>query len=92
MWRKLHRAVVKGDPVDGYIGNMHHTSHCADILLQQDEVMATGETTVIFAKYPSCGEGTKTLGDESHHGWYRVENGIRVFSAPALPLGAHHHR
>lgn len=92
MWRKLHRAVLKGKPVDGYIGSMHHTAHCADILLQQDEMRAGGETTVIFAKYPSCGEGVEVLRDESHHGWYRVEDGIRVSSAPALPAGAHHHR
>lgn len=92
MWQKLHRAILKGGPVDGYIGNMQHTAHCADLLLRQDEMLASGDTTVIFVKYPSCGEGMEMLGDEEHSGWYRVENGRRVSSAPALAMGAHHHR
>lgn len=28
LWRKMHRAVMAGVPVDSYIGNYTHTEHC----------------------------------------------------------------
>lgn len=28
MWRKMHRAVLSATPLDGYIGDYHHTTHC----------------------------------------------------------------
>lgn len=27
-WRKMHRAMLQGTPVDSYIGNYSHTGHC----------------------------------------------------------------
>ena len=53
MLRKLHRAVVAGNPVDGYIGNYMHTKHCTELLLKE-ELKLESITTRIFVKYPSC--------------------------------------
>jgi hypothetical protein len=93
MWQKMHRALLHQRPMDGYIGNMHHTAHCADLLLSQADMRTTGKMTVVFAKYPSCGEDPRLMADENHHGWYRVENGTRVFTMPGGPPNdyGHHH-
>ncbi|KAE9376384.1 hypothetical protein N431DRAFT_311393, partial [Stipitochalara longipes BDJ] len=29
-WRKLHRSVISGRPIDTHIGEYEHTKHCAD--------------------------------------------------------------
>lgn len=53
MWRKLHRAANARAPIDGYIGNYHHTVHCGEMVLlrdtQEDEV-----DTMIKSKFPAC--------------------------------------
>ncbi|KIX03841.1 uncharacterized protein Z518_07394 [Rhinocladiella mackenziei CBS 650.93] len=33
MWRKMHRAVLKAAPIDGYIGEYNHTKHCEEVLV-----------------------------------------------------------
>ncbi|OKL57306.1 hypothetical protein UA08_07391 [Talaromyces atroroseus] len=82
MWAKLHRAVLYGYPIDGYIGNIHHTAHCSDLLLRQDDFRASGKTTMIFTKYPSCGEDVGAMAAEGHSGWYRMQNGSRNYEVP----------
>ncbi|KAL9625644.1 MAG: hypothetical protein Q9160_000357 [Pyrenula sp. 1 TL-2023] len=34
MWRKLHRAILSGRPIDSYIGGMGHTGHCERMLME----------------------------------------------------------
>lgn len=53
MWRKMHRAVLEGRPLDSYILDMHHTQHCERTLLRTDideEVLHTA----ISMKWPIC--------------------------------------
>jgi hypothetical protein len=58
MWRKLHRAILgRGGKaaVDSYIGEMKHTRHCADMLLNyRDEPLDTFDTFIVV-KFPHCG-------------------------------------
>lgn len=56
MWKKLHRAVARGGPVDGYIANYNHTLHCERMLLMEgdDDAGAGALNTRIFRKFPSC--------------------------------------
>ncbi len=73
MWRKLHRAVLNGNVVDGYIGSYEHTVHCGSLLL--DERGAEGPfsgraTVLITAKYPACSRDK----DGMRAGWYRTVN------------------
>lgn len=82
MWTKMHRAVLHGYPIDGYIGNIHHTAHCSDLLLRQADFRASGKTTMIFTKYPSCGEDISVMGTKGYSGWYRMQNGSRKYEVP----------
>ncbi|KAJ5113800.1 hypothetical protein N7456_002334 [Penicillium angulare] len=93
MWMKMHRAVLHRCPVDGYIGNIHHTTHCSDLLLRQDDFRASGKTTMIFTKYPSCGEDVSAMAVEGHLGWYRMQNGSRKYEVPGgkAAIVEHHH-
>jgi hypothetical protein len=54
MIRKLHRALMAGRPLDGYINNYAHTVHCTDVMLDR-ETDLDYIWTKIYAKYPSCG-------------------------------------
>lgn len=74
MWRKMHRAVQRGLPLDGYIGSMGHTEHCEEMLVHQAPLNSTN--AIIVSKYVKCpvGRGTE-MGDD---GWYRVVGGSRV--------------
>jgi hypothetical protein len=55
MWRKLHRAIARGGPIDGYIGNYHHTIHCRSMLVDEHRLYDLEElNTVIMVKYPEC--------------------------------------
>lgn len=54
MWSKLHRAIIQGNPIDGYIGNYNHTLHCQEMLLD-DDTPDDAIMTIIKTKYPSCG-------------------------------------
>jgi hypothetical protein len=53
MWRKMHRAIKNGAPIDSYIGNYNHTMHCGmEILSESTPFNETN--TMIFIKYPTC--------------------------------------
>ncbi|KAK4191065.1 nucleotide-sugar transporter-domain-containing protein [Podospora australis] len=58
MWRKLHRAILGSGgkaAVDSYIGEMKHTRHCSEMLLNyRDEPLDTFDTFIVV-KYPHCG-------------------------------------
>lgn len=53
MFRKLHRAMDAGRPVDGYIADYKHTDHCLKILMMRDidPYLLETETGI---KYPKC--------------------------------------
>jgi hypothetical protein len=75
MWRKMHRAVLAAVPLDGYIGNYHHTGHCEHQIMQQARG-AHEISTTIFTKYVSCPFEQTDLG---HQGWYRMIGGPKVY-------------
>lgn len=55
-WRKMHRAVLQGKPLDTYVGNYSHTEHCEYVLTK--EVLELGMEVVdvqIQRKFVSCG-------------------------------------
>ena len=52
MWRKLHRALAKGQLVDSYIGSYNHTKHCDHMLLEA--VRTQQINTLIVTKFPNC--------------------------------------
>lgn len=53
MFRKLHRAIIAGRPIDGYIWEYKHTHHCLVIL--SDTSMAPDLLeTLTMMKYPDC--------------------------------------
>ncbi|KAI1842111.1 hypothetical protein JX266_011644 [Neoarthrinium moseri] len=53
-WKKMHRAMLAGRPIDSYIGNFSHTQHCERMIMnRRTQLNSTG--TDIFIKYPSCG-------------------------------------
>lgn len=54
MWRKLHRAMMTGAPVDGYVGNWNHTRHCLG-QLDRKGLEPNKVNTKIETKFPSCG-------------------------------------
>lgn len=54
MWRKLHRAMMSGSRVDGYIGNSNHTRHCLG-QLDQRGIDLQSVNTLIIQKFPVCG-------------------------------------
>ncbi|EXJ54776.1 hypothetical protein A1O7_10117 [Cladophialophora yegresii CBS 114405] len=54
MWRKMHRALLRGRRIDSYLANYNHTEHCAHRLQKQDAAQKD-VNTVIVSKYPSCG-------------------------------------
>jgi hypothetical protein len=83
MWRKMHRAVLAAVPLDGYIGNYHHTSHCERQIMQQARE-AHEISTTIFTKYVSC---PFEQIDQGHRGWYRVIGGLTVY--PGNMSGGH---
>jgi|SRR3569833_1057220 len=53
MWRKMHRAIAAGKPLDSYVGNIHHTLHCGEMLLDREAALDE-RNTIIRVKYPSC--------------------------------------
>ncbi|KAI1126940.1 hypothetical protein F5Y10DRAFT_266651 [Nemania abortiva] len=56
MWMKMHRALMGPgtSAIDSYIGNIHHTHHCGEMLLDR-EVDTEDLNTIILVKYPDCG-------------------------------------
>ena len=53
-WRKMHRALEAGRPVDGYVGNYSHTSHCEAMLMMQGVVLSEVNAGMKI-KFPACG-------------------------------------
>ena len=53
IWRRMHRQLLSGGLVDGYLAQMEHTLHCGDKLLK---VVPPGwqMRTRVWVKYPSC--------------------------------------
>lgn len=53
MWKKMHRAVLQGRPIDDYIGSYGHTKHCEKGIL--DRTLALDDmNTGILLKFPGC--------------------------------------
>ena len=78
MWRKMHRAILAGRDLDGYIGDMHHTAHCEMQILDRSRAL-DDTSTKIYTKYVEC-----PLQQESRGRWgfYRIINGQRVYRDP----------
>jgi len=55
LFKKLHRAVSRGQKLDGLISPLHHTGHCVHMLLgpPNDRQHAV---QMAFAKFPYCGK------------------------------------
>jgi len=55
LWRKMHRALMGGVPVDSYIGNYTHTVHCTQIMVEENREHKMSEVNTIMAlKFPIC--------------------------------------
>ncbi|MCJ1402922.1 hypothetical protein MMC11_006143 [Xylographa trunciseda] len=54
LWRKLHRKVLNGEPVDGYVADLKHTEHCGKVLRMERKTDKIWETRV-WTKFPKCG-------------------------------------
>jgi hypothetical protein len=78
MWRKMHRAMLAGRIVDGYIRDMHHTANCEMQIL--DQWLGLNDTSsMIYVKFATCPRVQK---DTGRWGWYRVIDGHRVHRNP----------
>lgn len=57
MWKKLHRAVVSGRPIDSYVGNYGHTKHCERMLFSEEtsNLSIALINSPILIKTPFCG-------------------------------------
>lgn len=56
MWMKMHRAIL-GDgkkAIDSYIGELSHTKHCGNMLLERESALEE-INTIIRVKFPHCG-------------------------------------
>ncbi|PVH73087.1 hypothetical protein DL98DRAFT_398522, partial [Cadophora sp. DSE1049] len=74
MWRKMHRAALRGAALDGYIGSMMHTEHCEQMLMDHESTI--DETnTMIFTKFVECPASNH---GPSKAGWYRVIDGVKT--------------
>ena len=78
MWRKMHRAILAGRVLDGYIGDMHHTAHCELQILDRSRTLDEIGTAV-YTKYVECPVQQESRG---RWGWYRIVNGQRVHRDP----------
>ena len=52
MWKKMHRAILRGRPMDSDIANYNHTVHCEKMLLDAGEL--TDVNTRVDAEFVSC--------------------------------------
>ena len=58
LWRKMHRALMAGVPIDSYIGNYTHTEHCTQIMVEENRQHAMEDVNTIMAlKFPVCTMG-----------------------------------
>lgn len=76
MWRKMHRAILHGQPLDGYIGHFAHTSHCETMLLNHEAAL-NSTNTIIATKFVNCPRSQRSLGNK---GWYRMVDGQQDYS------------
>jgi len=53
MWKKMHRAVLAGRPLDSYVGRIEHTMHCTKTLLERNWAL-DDRNTIIRMKFPEC--------------------------------------
>ncbi|PYI05626.1 hypothetical protein BO78DRAFT_268746, partial [Aspergillus sclerotiicarbonarius CBS 121057] len=53
MYKKMHRAIMRGKPMDGHLGSYNHTEHCAWVLTSEG-VPDTLVNTRAEVRYPSC--------------------------------------
>lgn len=53
-WKKMHRAILGGKPIDGYIGNYSHTEHCEHVLVEP-ETRRSSVDVRIQRKFTTCG-------------------------------------
>jgi len=56
MRRKLHRAAIRGGPIDGYIADTRHTVHCGHELVEErgKNISLQEINTIIMVKTPTC--------------------------------------
>jgi hypothetical protein len=71
-WRKTQRAAMRGDVLDGYIADDHHTNHCEMMLLH--EPLAENSA---YIKYISCPWVHDQ--DQGRFGWYRMMGGKKTY-------------
>ncbi len=53
MWKKMHRAILKGKPLDSYMGNLLHTMHCEKMLLDRTKGLEDRNTGILL-KFARC--------------------------------------
>ncbi|ETI25969.1 hypothetical protein G647_02746 [Cladophialophora carrionii CBS 160.54] len=81
MWRKMHRAFLAGDVLDGYIADTHHTAHCELQLANYWRSGINDTGTSIYVKYSDC-PASRQAQDLGRFGWYRMIGGQRVHRNP----------
>ncbi|ODA83225.1 hypothetical protein RJ55_01736 [Drechmeria coniospora] len=56
MWQKMHRAILGQGKraIDSYIGELPHTHHCGEMLLERGAAFED-INTIILVKFPDCG-------------------------------------
>lgn len=54
--KKMHRALKRGEPVDGYIWPLHHTDHCIKWLTNPTGQYNYKWPQYAYRKYPYCGK------------------------------------
>ncbi|PVH88365.1 hypothetical protein DL98DRAFT_366642, partial [Cadophora sp. DSE1049] len=53
MWRKMHRAILKGVLLDGYLGSTPHTERCEMVLVDRQNPL-NDTSTIVFTKFAEC--------------------------------------
>lgn len=58
LYKKMHRAIMAGKPVDSYIGNFTHTEHCMHLMIVENIQHDLNDlNTIMELKFPYCGPG-----------------------------------
>ena len=86
MWKKMASAIESKSPLDGYIADIGHTNHCAEMLTKDRPRNLTN--TLIYTKFVDCGGEHHGQG---HKAWYRVVDGVKMFEIPKELAHAHLH-
>jgi hypothetical protein len=55
LWRKMHRALIFGRPMDNYIADYNHTTHCQEMLLKGEWRGNDQVNTHVSRKFTTCG-------------------------------------